>query len=126
MSSPYLNPADSFLITRSVNLPQLEAEVIRALDDAEHFFTLTGPVTPTADSPAQLWVQPPVPPDRMQAVQSAVETHRPDSGWGIPTAVRAYQALETKILADPEVDLSVGDLRDLVVGLVLKSHNPLS
>lgn len=126
MSSPFPNPADSFPITGRVNLVQLEAEITKALGDDEHFFALTGPVEPTADEPAQLWMCPPTSADRKTAVQSAIDGHLPDSSWGIPATVIAYQQLEAKLQANPDIELTEEDQRVLLVGLVLKSHNPVS
>lgn len=126
MSSPFPNSADSFLITRQVNLVQLEAEITKALGDAEHFFALTGPVEPTPDDPAQLWMSPPTSADGKAAVQSAIDSHLPDGNWGIPATVVAYQQLEASLQANPDTELTEADRHVLLVGLVLKSRNPVS
>lgn len=112
--SPMVN-AVPFLLTKPVNLAQLQHELIMATGEPD---LQVGVVGPYPDGTMILWVTPPsVDPD---TVNQVIADHVPESGWGVPQVEKDYQDVMTRLLADPEADLSDDDVRALVRGLAFR------
>ena len=108
-----------YLLTKGVNLAQLQQEVSDASDGVEVGAYVIGPYP---DGTTILWLSPPsLDPD---VVAQAIEDHASNPDWGIPQAYKDFQTVMTKLAQNPEADLSTDEVKQLVVGLALQSQVP--
>ena len=108
-----------YLLTKAVNLAQLQQEVSDASDGIDVGAYIIGPYP---DGTTILWLNPSsLDPD---VVAQAIEDHELNSDWGIPQVYRDFQTVMTKLAQNPESELSTDEVRSLAVGLALQSQVP--
>lgn len=117
-----LEGATSYPVIAPVALDQLEHEISAATNVDSVQLVLTGPTDGTApigtDNQAQLWVLPPA--LNGDLVKATLKAHVPESDWGIPTVMKAYNAVWEKIEKDPNASISAAEVKALAVGTAIR------
>lgn len=104
-----------FDVTKPVNQAQLQDEIAQALG---HSVTISITRTDPEKVEGYLWV---VPEDvNRDTVAEAIDTHNPDTDWGIPQSVRDYRELLKKITDNPDVELTAEEMQTAVKGLMTR------
>lgn len=113
-------------ITKEINLAQLQAEVVTALnlEPGELNMTLAGAADPSApvddDNFETLWITPPS--VDVDTVEQVVADHEPDPEFGVTEQQKTFATAMAKITEDPDADLSDDEIRSLAVGAALRSQ----
>lgn len=119
---PPLEGAAMLQLTKPVVLGQLETEIADAVKTESVQIVMSGPqdgnVPISSENPAQLWLLPPA--IDLDVVAEVVKAHTPHSDWGIPSVMKAYNAVWEKIEKNPDASISAAEVKALVVGLAIR------
>lgn len=125
--SAYTPPPDPFAdaltfpLTKPVNQVQLVDEISTAVGVTVDL-AITGPEDPyspiSVSNDATVWITP----DTVNpaTVTAAIAAHVVNPNYDTPANVAAFNAVVTKVVADPSVDLTTQEVEDGVKGIILR------